>query len=364
MAVRLPVRTVPGGPEREGDPDADDEPARRVVSPHRGRGDPHAHRLGRDLRGSRARPRRGDRGRRRAAAARPPLPPEGAVRPARPRPARRGSTTRTSTSSTTCATRRCRRPAASRSCATSSGGSCPSSSIATSRCGRCGSSRVSSDGRWALVSKTHHCMVDGVSATDLLSVILSSGARAAEEDRTSRGSRARAERGRAGGPLAGPAGSQPVRGGADGAWPPPAGPRRVATQAWRRARGLVNFRSLLSPTAAASTLNGPIGPHRRWDWARAGSADIKQIRQAHGGTINDVVLAAITTGFRELLLSRGEPVEGRIIRTLVPVSVRAKDEKRRLRQQGLGHVRRASGRDRRPCRARSRRSTTQMQDLK
>jgi WS/DGAT/MGAT family acyltransferase len=51
-----------------------------------------------------------------------------------------------------------------------------------------------------------------------------------------------------------------------------------------------------------------------------------QIRQAHGVTINDAVLAAITNGFRELLLARGESVEGRVIRTLVPVSVRADDE--------------------------------------
>jgi diacylglycerol O-acyltransferase len=46
--------------------------------------------------------------------------------------------------------------------------------------------------------------------------------------------------------------------------------------------------------------------------------DIKRIRALHGGTIDDVVLAAITGGFRELLLSRGETVEGRVLRTLVP----------------------------------------------
>jgi WS/DGAT/MGAT family acyltransferase len=55
--------------------------------------------------------------------------------------------------------------------------------------------------------------------------------------------------------------------------------------------------------------------------------DVKRVREAHGGTINDVVLAVITSGFRDLLLSRGEPVEGRVIRTLVPVSVRADHER-------------------------------------
>ena len=102
------------------------------------------------------------------------------------------------------------------------------------------------------------------------------------------------------------------------------GPRRVARKTVDVARGFANLRTLLSRNPS-STLNGPIGPHRRWDWARARLVDIKQIRALHGGTINDVVLAAITGGFRELLLSRGETVEGRVLRTLVPVSVRAND---------------------------------------
>jgi WS/DGAT/MGAT family acyltransferase len=53
---------------------------------------------------------------------------------------------------------------------------------------------------------------------------------------------------------------------------------------------------------------------------------VKLVRRAHGGTVNDVVLAAITHGFRELLESRGEPVD-RVLRTLVPVSVRLPGER-------------------------------------
>ncbi|MGH2867176.1 MAG: WS/DGAT domain-containing protein [Solirubrobacteraceae bacterium] len=105
------------------------------------------------------------------------------------------------------------------------------------------------------------------------------------------------------------------------------GPRRVIRQVAEVSRGLANFSSLLNPSTTASSLNGPIGPHRRWDWARARLGDVKQIRKTHGGTVNDVVLAAITNGFRELLLSRGEPVAGRVIRTLVPVSVRSHEER-------------------------------------
>ncbi len=179
------------------------------------------------------------------------------------------------------------------------------------------------DGRWAVISKVHHCMVDGVSGTDLMTVILGKerAATAAVDDGwaparepSSAALVAHALAQRAASPREGLRTMQSaVR-----------GPRRVAGQTVDVARGFVNLRMLLSRNPA-STLNGPIGPHRRWDWARARLVDIKQIRALHGGTINDVVLAAITGGFRELLLSRGETLERRVLRTLVPVSVRADD---------------------------------------
>ncbi|HVD00838.1 MAG TPA: WS/DGAT domain-containing protein, partial [Candidatus Dormibacteraeota bacterium] len=74
-------------------------------------------------------------------------------------------------------------------------------------------------------------------------------------------------------------------------------------------------------------LNGPIGPHRRWSWATASLAEVKEVRVALGGTVNDVVLAVITRGFRDLLLGRGNEVEGKVVRTLVPVSVRSENER-------------------------------------
>jgi WS/DGAT/MGAT family acyltransferase len=76
-----------------------------------------------------------------------------------------------------------------------------------------------------------------------------------------------------------------------------------------------------------SSLNGAIGTHRRWSWAEADLKDVKAVREALGGTVNDVVLAAITQGFRELLLSRGETVDDRVVRTLVPVSMRSESER-------------------------------------
>jgi WS/DGAT/MGAT family acyltransferase len=181
------------------------------------------------------------------------------------------------------------------------------------------------EGRWALISKTHHCMVDGVSATDLLSVILGDERQTDEPvddgwqpapEPSSAKLVAHSLSQRAASPYeATRTVLSAVR-----------GPRRVARQAVEVSRGLANMRSLLAPSGQG-TLNGPIGPHRRWDWARARLADVKQIRKQHGGTVNDVVLAVITHGFRELLLARNEPVDGQVIRTLVPVSVRAEDER-------------------------------------
>ncbi len=182
------------------------------------------------------------------------------------------------------------------------------------------------DGRWALISKTHHCMVDGVSATDLLSVILSNDREpppASSDDWRPTPEPSPAELIGHSLTLRAASPYEALRTVLSAA----RGPRRVATQAVATARGLANFRPLLERNPELS-LNGPIGPHRRWDWAKARLSDVKQIRHAHHGvTINDVVLAVITNGFRELLLSRGEEVRGQRLRTLVPVSVRADSER-------------------------------------
>jgi diacylglycerol O-acyltransferase len=180
------------------------------------------------------------------------------------------------------------------------------------------------EGRWGLISKSHHCMVDGVSATDLMSVLLDREREpsppAPDQWRAEREpnpaellTHALAER--AASPY------EAIRTVLAAA----RGPRRAAGEALSFGRGLVNLRSVAS-RGRQTSLNGPIGPHRRWDWARSRLSDVKRIREAHGGTVNDVVLAAITAGFRDLLVSRGEEVEGRYVRTLVPVSVRAEHE--------------------------------------
>jgi diacylglycerol O-acyltransferase / wax synthase len=74
------------------------------------------------------------------------------------------------------------------------------------------------------------------------------------------------------------------------------------------------------------SLNGPIGPHRRWVSFSVPVDALKEVRRRAGGTFNDVVLAAVARGLRDLLAHRGEPVE-QPVRTLVPVSTRARDDR-------------------------------------
>jgi WS/DGAT/MGAT family acyltransferase len=93
------------------------------------------------------------------------------------------------------------------------------------------------------------------------------------------------------------------------------------------ARAAIAASSSLRPVSASS-LNGPIGPHRRWSWASVRLSDVKIVRAALGGTVNDVVLTLITNGFSDLLESRGERIaEDRVVRTMVPVSVRRRGER-------------------------------------
>jgi WS/DGAT/MGAT family acyltransferase len=77
-------------------------------------------------------------------------------------------------------------------------------------------------------------------------------------------------------------------------------------------------------------LNQPIGPHRRFTWARSELATFKRIKDTFGGTVNDVVLAVVTGALRKWLHQRGVRTEGLELRALVPVSIRTADERGEL----------------------------------
>jgi WS/DGAT/MGAT family acyltransferase len=178
------------------------------------------------------------------------------------------------------------------------------------------------DGRWALLSKTHHCMVDGVSGTELLTVLLdvSPDAVPAAPD-TWRPTASPSSMRLATDALATLARSpyEQLR----AARAATRVPRQAVAQLREVGDGLMAMSTVVRPLPLSS-LNGPIGPHRRYAWASTTVDDIKRVRKAFGGTFNDVVLTAISTGFRRLLESRDEQVD-RVVRTLVPVSVRGRD---------------------------------------
>ncbi|HXW32158.1 MAG TPA: wax ester/triacylglycerol synthase family O-acyltransferase [Acidimicrobiales bacterium] len=176
--------------------------------------------------------------------------------------------------------------------------------------------------RWAMVSKTHHALVDGVSGTDLLAALLDLSPEQTPlppDDWVARtapsGTRLAAEA--VGDLLRSPYEQLRAVRAATRV------PRQVLRQGADVARGLSALAGIVRPTPRSS-LNGPLGPHRRYDWTATTVDDVKRVRKALGGTFNDVVLAAITGGLRDLLLARGETVD-RVVRTLVPVSVRPRD---------------------------------------
>jgi diacylglycerol O-acyltransferase len=180
------------------------------------------------------------------------------------------------------------------------------------------------EGRWALISKVHHCMVDGVSGTDLYHVIfdfspdpspaaVDTRTVSAEPSSLSLAAQAALDLVRL------PAREASALGGAL------ARPDRVVRQAADTMRAVAQLATSAWP-ATGSSLSGPIGQQRRHAWARASLDDVKTIKRELGGTVNDVVLAAISGGFRALLLARGEHPERHMVPSLVPVSVRAPGE--------------------------------------
>jgi diacylglycerol O-acyltransferase / wax synthase len=178
--------------------------------------------------------------------------------------------------------------------------------------------------RWALISKVHHCMVDGVSGTELYGVIFDFSPEPSPPATDGRIAAAEPSCFELAAQAALDNAALPARQALalSSAVADPGGAIRQATDA---ARAIAKLAPALRP-ATGSSLSGPIGKQRRYTWARVSLDDVKKIKRELGGTVNDVVLAAISGGFRELLLARGEQPEPHMVRSLVPVSVRAPGE--------------------------------------
>ncbi|HEX6887590.1 MAG TPA: wax ester/triacylglycerol synthase family O-acyltransferase, partial [Candidatus Nanopelagicales bacterium] len=178
------------------------------------------------------------------------------------------------------------------------------------------------DDQWAIITKTHHAMIDGLAGNELMETVLDRDPTAVRPPPSSWRPQPQPSTLDLAGAAAGWALTLPVeltRAAATAAQRL-GDPASVLRSGAVRALGLAQAgRRVAQPT---SVLNGPIGPHRRWGWASAELATAKAIKDAAGCTVNDVVLAAIAGAFRQYLQERGEPVDDLVLRSLVPVSIR------------------------------------------
>jgi WS/DGAT/MGAT family acyltransferase len=180
-------------------------------------------------------------------------------------------------------------------------------------------------GRVAVVTKTHPALVDGLSAIDIGQVLLD-----VEPDApTPEAGNWRPQRPPNGAQLVWQALDEYVRRPSaivDTARGAVTDVRSTAARLTGVAGGLLRTARKTMLSAPNSPLNAPVGRQRRVAVARAELDQLKKIRRAHGGTVNDVLLTVVTGALREWLLSRGEPVVGGTsVRALVPVSMQDED---------------------------------------
>jgi WS/DGAT/MGAT family acyltransferase len=182
-------------------------------------------------------------------------------------------------------------------------------------------------GRFAIVGKTHHAMVDGVSGVDITTVLFDMDREPEEPpsppekwipdpEPTDAELLAEALVERAVSPREAARGVRRLL----------RGPRKAAERAFEQAVAAGTF-AWSGWGAPETPFNVEIGPHRRFAWVRAGLADLKDVKDQFGGTVNDVILAAVAGALGRYLRARGYETAGLEIRAMVPVSVRTQDER-------------------------------------
>jgi diacylglycerol O-acyltransferase len=185
-----------------------------------------------------------------------------------------------------------------------------------------------SEDRFALLSKTHHALVDGISGVDIATVLFDASpdpmpVAPPEHEWVPR-------------PL--PSGAQLLADAlleratvpaeiARGARAALRGPRTLIRRAGGSLVGLGAMAWAGLRAAPPSPFNVKIGPHRRFTWTRGDLAEFKAIKNELGGTVNDVVLAVVTGALGRYMRMHGHPTEGVELRAMVPVSVRADVER-------------------------------------
>src|SRR5450759_3981412 len=183
------------------------------------------------------------------------------------------------------------------------------------------------DDRFALITKTHHALIDGIAGVDLATVLFDLSPDPPALRHAGRPWQPHSEPGAAELVAAGIRGA--VRAGlelAEGAIDAFAHPERALARAREAAEGVGEIVWAGLNPAPETPLNVPIGPHRRFFGIASELEDFKIVKNAFGGTVNDVVLAVVTGALRTFLISRGRRTEGTELRALVPVSVRVEAE--------------------------------------
>ena len=179
------------------------------------------------------------------------------------------------------------------------------------------------DDRFAILTKTHHAMVDGATAIDIGQVIL---------DTTPEPREVPADDWR---PQREPSSAELVAGAVNEIARSPKAVvdtvrtglidvQETVTQLGRNVVGLTSAARTMASPARSSPLNVSIGGARRYATTETDLENLKRIKRAHGGTINDIVLTILAGALRMWMMTRAEPVTPRSsIRALVPVSVRS-----------------------------------------
>lgn len=183
--------------------------------------------------------------------------------------------------------------------------------------------------RFAIITKAHHCMVDGIASAELVASSMATspdstvppakrwrprpppgrlGLLLAEFGRRARGSLATA---------------RAVRRAI-------AHPREALTSVRDDAAGIREALEASLHRASPTPINVELGPHRRFDWIRFDLADVKEVKNRLGGTVNDVVLAVATGALRRFLRGRGVRVDELDFRAMIPVNVRTESDPRDL----------------------------------
>ena len=184
--------------------------------------------------------------------------------------------------------------------------------------------------RFAIIIKSHHAMIDGISGVDIGTVIFDVTADAEPivpkeewKPKPLPSNLSLLERG------AKELATEPVKLG-EKAINALRKPSSLAGRVGESAEGLAEVARALADSAPDVPLNVPIGPHRRITWTSADLADYRRVKDVFGTTVNDVVLAVAAGSIRKWLVKRGVDTDGLELRAMVPVSVRSDDERGQL----------------------------------